>query len=59
MNDSYFSAPVKRMVWQTLQIIKEIEQIMGYAPTRIFVEMTRTEEEGNTYCILRNARLVP
>ena len=59
LNDSYFSAPVKRMVWQTLQIIKEIEQIMGYAPTRIFVEMTRTEEEGNTYCILRNARLVP
>ena len=45
LQDSYFSVPVKRMIWQTLLLIREIEQVMGYAPKRIFVEMTRTEEE--------------
>ena len=45
LQDSYFSVPVKRMIWQTLLVVREIEQVMGYAPKRIFVEMTRTEEE--------------
>lgn len=45
LDDMYFSAPVKRMVWQTLLIIKEVEKIMGTAPTRLFVEMTRKEEK--------------
>lgn len=45
LEDSYFSVPVKRMIWQTLLVVREIEQVMGYAPKRIFVEMTRTEEE--------------
>lgn len=33
------------MVWQTLLIIKEIEKIMKCPPTRIFVEMTRKDDE--------------
>ena len=41
----YFSAPVKRMVWQTLLILKEIEKVMGEPPKRIFVEMTREHDE--------------
>ena len=45
LNEEYFSAPVKRMVWQTLLIIKEIEKIMKCPPTRIFVEMTRKDDE--------------
>ncbi len=45
LDDMYFSAPVKRMVWQTLLIIKEVEKIMGTAPKRLFVEMTREEEK--------------
>ena len=45
LEDSYFSVPVKRMIWQTLLVVREIEKVMGYAPKRIFVEMTRTEEE--------------
>lgn len=43
--DNHFSVPVKRMIWQTLLVVREIEQVMGCAPKRIFVEMTRTEEE--------------
>lgn len=45
LEEMYFSAPVKRMVWQTLLIIKEVEKIMGAAPKRLFVEMTREEEK--------------
>ncbi|MCM1124775.1 MAG: type II CRISPR RNA-guided endonuclease Cas9, partial [Eubacterium sp.] len=45
LDDLYFSAPVKRMVWQTILIIKEVEKIMGTAPKRLFVEMTRKEEK--------------
>ena len=45
MEECYFSMPVKRMIWQTILVVKEIEKIMGYAPARIFVEMTRSDEE--------------
>ncbi|MDE7089163.1 MAG: type II CRISPR RNA-guided endonuclease Cas9, partial [Prevotella sp.] len=43
LDDLYLSAPVKRMVWQTMNILKELEQVLGQAPTRIFVEMAREE----------------
>nr|MCR5421918.1 type II CRISPR RNA-guided endonuclease Cas9 [Lachnospiraceae bacterium] len=45
LDSTYFSAPVKRMVWQTLLIIKEINKIMGGEPKRLFVEMTRSEDD--------------
>lgn len=45
LDDMYFSAPVKRMIWQTLKIIKEIVDLMGCEPKRIFIEMTRTDED--------------
>lgn len=45
LDEFYFSAPVKRMVWQTISLIQEIEKIMGCAPTRVFIEMTRNNDE--------------
>lgn len=45
LEDYYFSAPVKRMVWQTLLVIKEIGKVMGEPPKRLFVEMTRSEDK--------------
>lgn len=45
LDEYYFSAPVRRMVWQTILIIKEIEKIMEGAPDRVFIEMTRSDEE--------------
>lgn len=45
LDDMYFSAPVKRMVWQTILIIKELSEVLGKAPERLFVEMTRNEDE--------------
>ena len=47
LDDSYYSMPVKRMIWQTLLIIKELEKVLGKAPSRIFVEMIRKHEEKN------------
>ena len=45
IEDSYMSAPVRRMVWQTIRILQEIEEVMGSEPARVFVEMTRSEGE--------------
>lgn len=45
LKDMYFSAPVKRMIWQTIRIIKEIVGIMGKPPKRLFIEMTRQEDD--------------
>lgn len=45
LKDYYFSAPVKRMIWQTLLVVREIESVMGQAPEKVFVEMTRSDEE--------------
>lgn len=48
LDSFYFSAPVRRMVWQTLCVIKELEKVMGNAPDRVFIEMTRSAEEKPT-----------
>lgn len=45
LDEYYFSAPVKRMVWQTLQIIRELEKVLGAAPKRLFIEMTRSDDK--------------
>lgn len=44
LDEYYFSAPVKRMIWQTLLIMREVSEIMGCEPKRIFVEMTRKDD---------------
>lgn len=45
LDDMYVSAPVKRMIWQTLKITKELCDVTGHEPDRIFVEMARQEGE--------------
>lgn len=37
----YLSAPVKRMTWQTIRIMQELNQVLGCEPAKIFVEMAR------------------
>lgn len=53
----YLSAPVKRMVWQTYLVLKEVTDVIGYAPKRIFVEMTRNDGEKNTRTVSRKKQL--
>lgn len=39
----YISPAVKRPVYQSLKIMREINKIQGHAPKKIFVEMTRKD----------------
>ncbi len=41
----YLSPAVKRPLWQTLRIVKEITKILGKPPTRIFIEMAKSPDE--------------
>ncbi len=45
VNELYCSPAVKRGVWQAIKIIKEITQLQGCAPEKIFIEVTRHDEE--------------
>lgn len=58
LDDMYLSAPVKRMVWQTISILKELEETLGKKPDRIFVEMAREEGEKNKRTISRKQKLI-
>ena len=44
LDDLYVSAPVKRMIWQTILIVKELYQVLGCEPAKVFVEMARDKE---------------
>ena len=57
LDGMYLSNPVKRMVWQTLLVLKEIEHVMGYPPKRVFVEMTRHDGTKGERTISRKKRL--
>ena len=46
IEELYVSPPVKRQIWQTIQIVKELEKIMGGKPQRVFVEMARDKQES-------------
>ena len=45
VKDLIVSPAVKRSIWQSIQIVEEIQKVMGHAPDKIFVEMARGEEE--------------
>lgn len=42
----YVSPAVKRPIWQTLKIIKELQKIMGGSPERIFIDMGRGDSNN-------------
>lgn len=41
LDELYISAPVKRMVWQTILVIKDLYKVLKKEPKKIFVEMAR------------------
>ena len=45
LDDLYVSPSVKRSIWQTVRIVEELKKIIGCAPTKIFVETTRSNQE--------------
>lgn len=45
LDGMYLSAPVRRMIWQTFLILREVVDTIGYSPKKIFMEMARGEQE--------------
>lgn len=58
LENLYLSNPVKRMVWQTILIIKELEKVFGTTPSRIFIEMTRKSDEQPQRTISRKQKFI-
>lgn len=58
LQDGYLSAPVKRMTWQTILVLKELCQVMGEAPKKLFVEMPRSEGEKGKRTTSRKQKLM-
>ena len=46
IQNTYASPSVKRQIWQTLQVVKEIRKVMGCEPKRVFVEMAREKQDS-------------
>ena len=45
VDELYVSPSVKRQIWQTLKIVDELEHIMGHAPKKVFLEVTRENQK--------------
>lgn len=58
LDDMYLSAPVKRMVWQAIRVLSEIEEVMGRPPKRVFVEMTRENRKKGKTSQSRKSQLI-
>lgn len=49
VDELYVSPAVKRQIWQTLQVVKEVQKVMGGDPKRLFIEMAREKmDTGRT-----------
>lgn len=57
LDDLYVSPSVKRSIWQTVRIVEELKKIIGCAPTKIFVETTRSNQEKKKPTDSRKKRL--
>ena len=54
----YFSAPVRRMIWQTILTIKELTEVLEAPPKRLFVEMTRKPDDKKQRTISRKQKFL-
>lgn len=45
VDDLHVSPAVKRQIWQTLRIVDELRRIMKHDPRKVFMEVTRSEQE--------------
>ena len=43
LDDLYISPTVKRGIWRSMSIVKDIVKITGHAPAKVFVETTRED----------------
>lgn len=45
VDELYVSPAVKRQIWQTLLVVKELCKVLGQPPKRVFIEMAREKGE--------------
>lgn len=57
LDDLYISPPVKRMLWQSIQIVDEIKKIKKKDPEKIFIEMARGKEDVGRRKLSRKSKL--
>ena len=58
LEGNYLSAPVKRMVWQTIKMLREVCELTGKEPDKIFVEMPREHGKKNERKASRKKKLL-
>lgn len=58
LDGKYLSAPVKRMVWQTIKMLREVCALTGKEPDKVFVEMPREAEKNPTRKDSRKKKLL-
>ena len=58
LENLYASPAVKRSIWQTVRIVEELKTIIGCAPTKIFVETTRSNKASNKVTTSRQNDLI-
>lgn len=58
VKDLYLSPSIKRSVWQTLSIVKEIRKITAHDPKKVFIEMARGGGEKNKRTESRKKKLL-
>ena len=58
LDDLYLPPVIKRSVWQTLQIVREIEKVMGHEPKRIFIKMLKGEKVNKTQKLSKKNKLL-
>lgn len=54
----YISAPVRRMTWQTILILRELTSVMGAYPDKVFVEMAREHQQDGKRTVSRKKKFV-
>lgn len=58
LDGKYLSAPVRRMVWQTIKMLREVCELTGKEPDKVFVEMPREHEKNATRKDSRKKKLL-
>lgn len=57
LQDSYAAPAIKRSIHQAIGIISEIEKIMRGKPKRVFIEVTRSDEQEKKRTVSRRRQL--
>lgn len=58
IHELYVSPSVKRQIWQSLKIVRELRKITGHDPKKIFIEMARSEDEKKERKESRRGKLI-